>query len=150
MEFMAVRLARQETRMPPGHLVSTLVCRDPWMSTVVLYSWCSSDSASVLLYFTHLNLFEVLNSFVINCYSAICCNINSFRCRERLIRMLNISWECSEKNLIFYCNTPFKNNLASILKTFFVPDQKPTPHLHKYQMNRAWEAVTIRHMNCRV
>ena len=27
-------------------------CRGPWMSTVVLYCWCHSDSASVLLYFT--------------------------------------------------------------------------------------------------
>ena len=47
-----VRLAKQETRTPPGHLVSPLVCRGPWMSTVVLYCWCHSDSASVLLYFT--------------------------------------------------------------------------------------------------
>ena len=37
---------------PPGHLVSPLVCRGPWMSIVVLYCWCHSDSASVLLYFT--------------------------------------------------------------------------------------------------
>ena len=50
--FMAVRLAKQETLTPPGHLVSPLVCRGPWMSTVVLYFWCHSDSASVLLYFT--------------------------------------------------------------------------------------------------
>ena len=37
---------------PPRHLVSPLVCRGSWMSTVVLYCWCHSDSASVLLYFT--------------------------------------------------------------------------------------------------
>ena len=47
-----VRLAKQETLTPPGHLVSPLVCRGPWMSTMVLYCWCHSDSASVLLYFT--------------------------------------------------------------------------------------------------
>ena len=29
-----------------------LTYRGPWMSTVVLYCWCHSDSASVLLYFT--------------------------------------------------------------------------------------------------
>ena len=49
-----VRLAKQETLTPPGHLVSPLVYRGPWMSTVVLYCWCHSDSASVLLYFTCL------------------------------------------------------------------------------------------------
>ena len=47
-----VRLAKQETLTPPGHLVSLLICRGPWMSTVVLYCWCHSDSASVLMYFT--------------------------------------------------------------------------------------------------
>ena len=47
-----VRRAKQETLTPPGHLVSPLVCRGPWMSTVVLYCWCHSDSTSVLLYFT--------------------------------------------------------------------------------------------------
>ena len=46
-----VRLAKQETLTPPGHLVSALVYRGPWVSTVVLYYWCHSDSASVLLYF---------------------------------------------------------------------------------------------------
>ena len=35
-----------------GWIVSPLVFRGPWMSTVVLYCWCHSDSASVLLYFT--------------------------------------------------------------------------------------------------
>ena len=47
-----VRLAKQETLTPPGHLVSPLVCRDPWMSAMVLYCWCHSDSASFILYFT--------------------------------------------------------------------------------------------------
>ena len=41
-----VRLAKQETLTLPGHLFSPLVCRGPWMSTVVLYCWCHSDSAS--------------------------------------------------------------------------------------------------------
>ena len=50
-----VRLAKQDTLTPPGHLVSPLVCRGPWMSTVVLYCWCHSDGASVLLYFTFLS-----------------------------------------------------------------------------------------------
>ena len=48
-----VRLAKQETLTPPGHLVSPLVCRGSWMSTVVLYCWCKSGRASVLLYFTN-------------------------------------------------------------------------------------------------
>ena len=30
-----VLLAKQETLTPPGHLVSPLICRGPWMSTVV-------------------------------------------------------------------------------------------------------------------
>ena len=47
-----VRLDKQKTLTPPGHMVSHLVCRGPWMSIMVLYCWCHSDSASVLLYFT--------------------------------------------------------------------------------------------------
>ena len=50
-----MRLAKQETLTPPRHLVSPLVSRGPWMSTVVFYCWCHSDSASVLLYFTFLS-----------------------------------------------------------------------------------------------
>ena len=53
-----VRLAKQETLTPPGHLVSPLVCRGPWMSTVVLNCWCHSDNASVLLYFAYVLLVE--------------------------------------------------------------------------------------------
>ena len=44
--------AKQETLTPPGHMVSPLVCRGPLMSTVVLYCWCHSDSASGLLHST--------------------------------------------------------------------------------------------------
>ena len=51
-----VRLAKQETLTPPGHLVSPLVCRGPWMSIVVLYCWWHSDDASVLLYFTFISI----------------------------------------------------------------------------------------------
>ena len=43
----------QSSVYPPRHLVSLLVCRGPWMSTVVLYCWCHSDSASDILYFTY-------------------------------------------------------------------------------------------------
>ena len=50
-----VRLAKQETLTSPGHLVSPLFCRGPWMSTVVLYRQRYSDDASVLLYFTFLS-----------------------------------------------------------------------------------------------
>ena len=46
------RLAKEETLTPPGQLDSPLLCSGPWMSTVVLYCWCHSDSASVLFYFT--------------------------------------------------------------------------------------------------
>ena len=45
-------LAKQETLTSPGHLVSPLVCRGPWMSAVVLCYWCHSDSTLVLLYLT--------------------------------------------------------------------------------------------------
>ena len=50
-----LRLAKQDTLTPPGHLVSPLLCRGPWISTVVLYCWCHLDSPSVLLYFTFLS-----------------------------------------------------------------------------------------------
>ena len=46
-----VQLAKQETLTAPGHLVSSMVCRGPLMSTVVLYCCCHSDRSSVLLYF---------------------------------------------------------------------------------------------------
>ena len=47
-----MKLAKKETLTPPGHLISPLVCRGPWMPTVTLYCWCHSDSAPVILYFT--------------------------------------------------------------------------------------------------
>ena len=46
-----VRLAKQETLTPPGNLVSPLVCRGPWITTVVLYRLCHIDSASVFFVF---------------------------------------------------------------------------------------------------
>ena len=56
MRFLKYHIiSKQDTLTPPGHLVSPLACRGPWMSTVVLYCWCHSDSASVLLYFTFIN-----------------------------------------------------------------------------------------------
>ena len=57
-----VRLSKQKTLTPPGQLVSPLVYRGPWISTVVLYCRCHSDSASVLLYFT---LLQILTTCVI-------------------------------------------------------------------------------------
>ena len=49
--FMAGAASQAGDADSSGHLVSPLVCSGPWMSTVVLYCWCHSDSASVLLYF---------------------------------------------------------------------------------------------------
>ena len=46
--FMAGAASQAGDAAPPWHLVSPLVCRSPWMSTVMLYCWCHSDSASVL------------------------------------------------------------------------------------------------------
>ena len=52
----STKMCFQETLTPPRHLVSHLVCRGPWLSTVVLYCWCHSDSVSVLLYFLYICL----------------------------------------------------------------------------------------------
>ena len=56
-------LAKQETLTPPGHLVSPLVCRGPWMSTVMLYCWCHSNSASLVLFYFSLLLFYLFLFF---------------------------------------------------------------------------------------
>ena len=70
-----VRLAKQETLTPPGHLVSPLVCRGPWISTVVLYCWCHSDSASILLYFTlFLNTIYIFTCEVSKLHYNFCIN----------------------------------------------------------------------------
>ena len=60
--IIILMLAKQEKLTPPGHLISPLVCRGPWMSTVVLYCWCPSDSASVLLYFTFMFSLKKINT----------------------------------------------------------------------------------------
>ena len=62
-----VRLAKQETPTPPGHLVSPLLCRGPWMSTVVLYCWCHSDSFFFLLFFTlEYRKYTVFRNFLLH------------------------------------------------------------------------------------
>ena len=54
----------QETLTPPGHLVSPLVCRGPWMSTVVLYCWfqvtCISSLVFNILFNVLWTLFDVI------------------------------------------------------------------------------------------
>ena len=102
-----VRLAKQETLTPPGHLVSPLVCRGPWMSTVVLYCWCHSDGASVILYFTFLShLFPLpcwagstvpREGFDSNCYYAfflVCCG-----CDTSYIMLVHIQCQASISTL---------------------------------------------------
>ena len=61
MVIIGPRLYMSKNLTRPGHLVSPPVCRGLWMSTVVLYFWCLSDSASVLLYFT-------LRSYLVDSY----------------------------------------------------------------------------------
>ena len=63
-DSLRMRLAKQVTLTLPGHLVSPLVCKGPWMSTMVLFCWCRSDSASVLLYSTFLSHFVPLRDFL--------------------------------------------------------------------------------------
>ena len=63
---LRVRLAKQETLTPPRHLVSPLVCRGPWMSTVVLYCWCHSDKGSVLSYLTLMLTFSWIYIYFTN------------------------------------------------------------------------------------
>ena len=53
--FMAGAASQVGDADSSGYLVSPLVCRGTWMSTVVLYCWCNSHSASVVLYFTFLS-----------------------------------------------------------------------------------------------
>ena len=53
--FMAGAASQAGDADSSRYLVSPLVCRGRWMSTVVFYCWCHSDSASGLLYFTFLS-----------------------------------------------------------------------------------------------
>ena len=84
---------------PPGHLVSSPVRRGPWMSTVVLYCWCLSDSASVLLYFT----FKV----TINDISVI--YVTAHRCAGGLKKMLDLrSGSQRHRHFVGFFNVPVK------------------------------------------
>ena len=99
-----VRIAKQEMLTPPGHLVSPLVCRGPWMSTVVLYCWCHSHSASVLLYFTLLlrsstfhkyNVHHVLNLHYGCTFIFIHCSIEH-RQHQKCLHTRNFQWQRSK------------------------------------------------------
>ena len=59
-------LAKQETPTPPGHLVSPLVCRRPWMSTVVLSCCCRSDSASVFCILHDEVIYQISSQYLEN------------------------------------------------------------------------------------
>ena len=52
--YWRVRLSKQETLTPPGHVVSPLVCRGPWMSTVLLY-WCKWWCISSFVFYIFLS-----------------------------------------------------------------------------------------------
>ena len=83
-----VRLAKQETLTPPGHLVSPLVYRGPWMSTVVLYCWCHSDSALVLLYFT-FSTFSYIVRLLIFRHQSLIVRMLVSRDHSHIVRLLN-------------------------------------------------------------
>ena len=93
-----VRLAKQETLTPPGHLVSPLVWWGPWMSTVVLCCLCHSDSASVLLYFTFF--------CILHCYKMFLCENprKAFLCSNCLVLYTNsIVTSTYRKPSLTYC-----------------------------------------------
>ena len=71
---------------PPGHRVSPLVYRGQWMSTVVLYCWCHSDNASVLLYSTLIRF----NEFCLGVAFVLCCG-----CDTSYIVLVNIQFQAS-------------------------------------------------------
>ena len=61
--FMAGAASQTGDADSSRHLVSPLVCRGPWMSTVLLYCLYHSDSALVLSYFTFKPYCELLSKF---------------------------------------------------------------------------------------
>ena len=73
MAFAASRAGGDDSSRAPG-LTSGLQGRGPWMSTMVLYCWCHSDSASVLLYFTFqgkemkVNVASIVSAVLIACF----------------------------------------------------------------------------------
>ena len=103
------------------HLVSPLVCRGPWMSYVVLYCWCHSDSSSFLLYFTWYTT----------------CGLNILYCswtlqtQETYLSMYLPSWICRAWYQwidFFYCLGPTQPLL-----------QKLFPHpVYVYKMYVPW------------
>ena len=114
-----VRLAKQETLTLPGHLVSPLVCRGPWMSTVVLYCWCHSDVTSVLLYFT----LEFLLKFDIA--------LNMISIKIFLFWVLKWFWPVQHRLILNWLN--ILNNIQGPVKKFC--HRRLTMHKRKVWFN---------------
>ena len=64
----------QEHLQKQAPQIKPLVCRGPWMSTLVLYCWCHSYNASVLLYFT----LDRINCKYCQCIMMTNCILNVF------------------------------------------------------------------------
>ena len=107
--YVAEQIWRVKELFVPGHLVSPLVCRGPWMSTVVLYCWCHSDDASVLLYFT-----LVLSRVPLNIGSAMNFHSTRYLWNECVFYIPSI-WRGNIKQTTSFINTVWNENLFQIL-----------------------------------
>ena len=102
-----------------SQLVSPLICRGPWMSTVVLYCWCHSDSASVLLYFTLITL--TLKIISLRC---IPLNLRSKTLRRSTLLLPTWIYSCQSERTVKF-TLPFTTSVT-ILYPYYklsVPEQ---------------------------
>ena len=112
-----VRLAKQETLTPPGHLVSPLVCRGPWMSTVVLYCWCHRYSASVLLYFTSMTYCPLIIQFLwIISVRCIPLNLRSKTRRKSSLLLTTWIYSCQSLGTVNF-TLPFTTSVTILIST---------------------------------